>query len=73
MVNPLIQVDLFLVTIGGMMVEEMPYTGNRRRFINYCISMLHPSEMIRDKYPAGFTIDSLIYILPVAFIKGHPR
>ena len=44
-----------------------------RCFGNSCISMLHPSKMIRDQYPAGFTIDSFMDGLPVNVITGNPR
>ena len=70
---PLIQVDLFVVTSRGVLVQEIPEPGNRRRFGDSCISMLHPSEIIRDKYSSGFTTDSFIDSLPVTVIRGHPR
>ena len=49
------------MTSRGIMVEELPDPGSTRIFENYCISMLHPSEMICDQYPAGFTIGYFIY------------
>ena len=55
------------------MVEEIPDPENRRRFINSCISIFYSSEIICDQYPAGFTIDSFIYIISVTFIRGHSR
>ena len=51
----------------------MTNTGNMRRFGNSCISMLHSSEMICDKYPAGFTIDYFIDSILVTVLRDHPR
>ena len=50
----------------------MPQPGNMRRFVNSCISMLHSSEMICDRYPAGFIIYSSVDILSVSAIIVHP-
>ena len=65
--------DAFFITSRGILVEAMPDPGNRRRFGKYCISKLHPSEMIGDKYPEGFTIDYCIDILLVTVIISHTR
>ena len=42
-----------------------------RRFGNSFISMLRPSEMIRDQYPEGFASDSFMDGLLVTAIIDH--
>ena len=65
--------DVFFVKSRVILVEEIPDTGNSRRFGNSFISMLHSSEIICYQYPEGFTIDSFIGSLSVTFIRGHTR
>ena len=50
----------------------MPDPSNRRRFVDYIISMIRPSKIICYQSPSGLTIDSFIYSLPVTLIRGHP-
>ena len=64
---------VFVVTSRGILVEEIPEPGNRRRFGNPYISMINSIEMICDQHPAGFNIDYLIYSILVTVIRGHPR
>ena len=65
--------DVFVVTSGIILIEEIIDSGYRIHFGNYFISMLRPNEIIRDLYPEGFTIDYFIDSLLVTFIKGHYR
>ena len=64
---------VFVVTSGGILVKEMSEPINRKRFVNSCISMLCPSEIICDQYPAGLTIDYFIDSLSVTVARVHTR
>ena len=65
--------DVFVVTSGLILVEEMPEPSNMRLFGNSRIFMLHPSKITCYQYPVGFTIDSFIDSLLFTVMRGHTK